>query len=71
MNRIMHYAGYLGRYLRSTRGVAAMEYAIIVGLIVVGVGVAVAAFQDEIVDVITNATTKTTAEANRITNTTN
>ena len=48
MNIIRHYGGYLVRYLRGTRGVAAMEYAIIVGVVVVGVGAAVAAFQDEI-----------------------
>lgn len=71
MNRIMHYAGYLGRYLRGTRGVAAMEYAIIVGLIVVGVGVAVAAFQDNIVNLITQASTKVSTQATTITNTTN
>ena len=46
MNRIMHYAGYLGRYLRGTRAVAAMEYAIIVGLVIVGVAAAVTAFQE-------------------------
>lgn len=41
-------AEYLGLYLRGTRGVAAMEYAIIVGVLVVGVGIAVTAFQDDI-----------------------
>ena len=38
---IRHYCGYLVRYLRETRAVAAMEYAIIVGVVVVGVGLAV------------------------------
>ena len=66
MNRIMHYAGYLGRYLRGTRGVAAMEYAIIVGLVVVGVGVAVAAFQDNIVALIENASTKVSGQATAV-----
>ena len=51
MNIIRHYGGHLVRYLRGTRGVAAMEYAIVVGVVVVGVGAAVAAFQDEINDV--------------------
>ena len=41
-------AGYLGRYLRGTKGVAAMEYAIVVGVIVVGIGIAAAAFQTDI-----------------------
>ena len=56
MNIIRHYGGYLVRYLRETRAVAAMEYAIIVGVIVVGVGVAVTAFQVEIVALITDVT---------------
>ena len=55
MNIIKQYAGYLSRYLRGTRGVAAMEYAIIVGVVVVGVGAAVVSFQDEIVKFIDNA----------------
>ena len=38
MNIVKHYGGALVRYLRATRAVAAMEYAIIVGVIVVGVG---------------------------------
>ena len=50
-------AEYLGLYLRGTRGVAAMEYAIIVGVIVVGVGGAVFAFQDVIVGLIGDVTT--------------
>ena len=41
-------AEYLGLYLRGTRGVAAMEYAIIVGVIVVGVGAAALAFMADI-----------------------
>ena len=45
-------AEYLGLYLRGTRGVAAMEYAIIVGVIVVGVGIAATAFQTDIRDFI-------------------
>lgn len=47
-------AEYLSLYLRGTRGVAAMEYAIIVGVVVVGVGIAVAAFQDDIQTFIGN-----------------
>ena len=62
---IRHYCGYLVRYLRETRAVAAMEYAIIVGVVVVGVGLAVGLFQDEIVGVIEDVTTdlKTTRTA--------
>ena len=54
---IRHYCGYLVRYLRETRAVAAMEYAIIVGVVVVGVGLAVGKFQDEIVGMIKDVTT--------------
>lgn len=57
MNGIKRCAKYLVRYLRGTRAVAAMEYAIIVGVIVVGVGAAVFAFQDEITTLITDVTT--------------
>ena len=56
MNSIMHYCGHLVRYLRGTRGVAAMEYAIIVGVVVVGIGTAVTAFQVEIADLINDVT---------------
>jgi Flp pilus assembly pilin Flp len=56
MNIIRYYSGHLVRYLRGTRGVAAMEYAIIVGVVVVGVGLAVGLFQDEIVGMIQDVT---------------
>lgn len=59
---------YLGRYLRGTSGIAAMEYAIIVGVVVVGVGTAVATFQDEIVALITDVTTDVTNTRATITN---
>ncbi len=57
MNVIKRYATYVVRYLRGTRAVAAMEYAIIVGVIVVGIGTAVALFQDEITGMINDVTT--------------
>jgi len=58
MNMVIRYAAaYLGQYLRNTRGVAAMEYAIIAGVIVVGVGTAVALLQDQITGMITAVTT--------------
>ena len=60
MNIIKYYAGYLVRYLRGTRAVAAMEYAIIVGVVVVGVGAAVVTFQEQIVAFITAAGTEIT-----------
>ena len=60
MNIIKYYAGYLVRYLRGTRAVAAMEYAIIVGVVVVGVGAAVVLFQEQITAFITAAGTEIT-----------
>ena len=49
---IIGFGRHLVKYLRATRAVAAMEYAIIVGI-----GLAVGLFQDEIVGVITDVTT--------------
>jgi Flp pilus assembly pilin Flp len=60
MDIIKHSAVYLVRYLRGTRAVAAMEYAIIVGVVVVGVGAAVVAFQEEVKDFIEKAATDIT-----------
>lgn len=45
-------AEYLSLYVRGTRGVAAMEYAIIVGVIVVGIGAAAGLFSNQIEDFI-------------------
>lgn len=56
MNIVKRYGGALVRYLRATRAVAAMEYAIIVGVIVVGVGLAVGLFQEQIVGLIADVT---------------
>ena len=56
MKRIMNYAGCVGRYLRDTRAVAAMEYAIIVGVVVVTVGTAAVAFQAEIAGLLAKVT---------------
>ena len=56
MNIIRHYGGYLVRYLRETRGVAAMEYAVVVGVVVVGVGAAVALFQKDVTKFLANVT---------------
>jgi Flp pilus assembly pilin Flp len=57
MSIIKNCVWYLHQYLRGTRAVAAMEYAIIVGVIVVGIGVAVTTFQEEIVGLIEDVTT--------------
>ena len=55
MNRIMHYAGYLGRYLRGTRAIAAMEYAILVGVLIVVVAAGVATFSGQIQNLFNRA----------------
>ena len=49
---------YVGQYLRGTRAIAAMEYAIIVGVVVVGVGLGVSAFSTEIQSYLTAVTTE-------------
>ena len=40
------------RFLRAREGVSALEYAILVGIVTVGIGAAVATFSQEIQDVI-------------------
>lgn len=70
MNVIKRCATYVVRYLRGTRAVAAMEYAIIVGVIVVAVGAAVMTFQDAIVDMITDVTADLEATSKEVTKTT-
>jgi Flp pilus assembly pilin Flp len=60
MSIIKNCVWYLHQYLRGTRAVAAMEYAIIVGVVVVGVGAAVVAFQEEVKDFIEKAATDIT-----------
>ncbi len=62
MNSIKRCVRNLVRYLRGTRAVAAMEYAIIVGVIVVGVGVAVVAFEGQIQTFIETMGTRVTGD---------
>ncbi len=52
MNVMKYYSGCLVRYMRGTRAVAAMEYAIVVGVIVVAVGAAMMLFQKEVTGLI-------------------
>lgn len=66
MKMVKNCAWYLSRYLRGTRGVAAMEYAIIVGVVVVGVGTAVALFQDQITGMINDVTADITTTRTNI-----
>ena len=44
----------LGAYFRSRRAVSALEYAVIVGVIVVGMGTALVAFRTQINNYLTN-----------------
>ena len=46
----MELVQYLRQYLRGTRAIAAMEYAIIVGVVVVGVGVGMSALDIQVKD---------------------
>ena len=48
MTAITHYAKGFARYLRTTRAVSALEYAILVGVIAVAMAAALATFGDNI-----------------------
>ena len=50
MTRIRHYARTARRYLRNTKAVSALEYAMLVGAVAAGLGAAVFTFREEIVD---------------------
>lgn len=45
---ILRMASWIRRYLRCTKAVSALEYAVIVGLLVVGLSAAVIALRDQI-----------------------
>lgn len=49
---IQHASRRLRRFLRATEAVSALEYAILVGVITVGIGVAVATFSTDLQTVI-------------------
>ncbi len=48
----------LVEYLRSRRAISALEYAVLVGVLVVGIGAALVTFGTNINTYITNQTTK-------------
>ena len=54
---------YWVQYLRGTQAIAAMEYAIIVGVVVVGIAGAVATFNTNITALITRVSTAVTGIA--------
>ncbi len=43
-----------GRFLRSERAVSALEYAVMAGVVIAGVGTAIVAFTDDLTDSIDN-----------------
>jgi Flp pilus assembly pilin Flp len=45
---ITRYTKQFAHYLRHTRAVSALEYALLVGLMAVGVGAAIVAFSDDV-----------------------
>lgn len=61
MNTIKRYGSYLVRYLRGNRAVAAMEYAIIVGVIVVAVSAAAVTFRTNITNFLNSVSSQVTA----------
>ena len=48
MTTIVRYTKKFARYLRTTRGVSALEYAILVGVIAVAIAAALATFSGQI-----------------------
>ena len=57
---------FLGRFARAQEAVSALEYAIIVGVVVAGVGGAVAAFTGDVEDAIEGISTDVTAGTNTV-----
>ena len=51
---------FLGRFVRAQEAVSALEYAIIVGVVVAGVGGAIAVFTGDVEDAIEGVGTKVT-----------
>ena len=45
------------RYLHNDRAVSAIEYAVVVGVVVTGLGVAMVAFNAEVIETLTELTT--------------
>lgn len=54
---IINWGKYVLWYLRGTRAVAAMEYAIVVGVVLVGVGAALTTFNTQVTALIARAST--------------
>lgn len=50
--------GRIRRFLRANKAVSALEYAILVGVVAVGIGTALVAFNTEITTALTNAGNK-------------
>ena len=51
---IKHKSRHFRRFLRANEAVSALEYAILVGIIAVAIGLALTAFEDQIQTAITN-----------------
>ena len=57
---------FLGRFARAKEAVSALEYAIIVGVVVAGVGGAIAAFTGDVEDAIEGISTDIQAGTNTV-----
>ena len=66
MTILARYTKQLSHYLRNTKAVSALEYAILVGIIVVGIGAALVLLNKEITKAITKATTEITEQTGKI-----
>ena len=68
MTTITRYTKKFAHYLRNTRAVSALEYAILVGIVAVSIAAAIGLLGDEVNDVIDKATAKVTAGGTAVTN---
>ena len=66
MTTLRHQTQALCRYLRNTKAVSALEYAILVGAVAAGLGTAVVNFRTEIVDSITDLRNSMTASVDSV-----
>ena len=68
MSTLTHHAKTFWRYLRDTRAVSALEYAILVGAVAAGLGTAVVAFRQEIVTSLDNLKDEMTSAVSDVVN---
>ena len=71
MTTMKHYAKQLSAYLRNSKAVSAMEYAILVGVIAVALGAALTTFGSSITDAISKVGQNVITKHSNVGNTSN